>query len=158
MFDMLTQLSFAAVGIKAKRLHPKAILPQVMTPGSAAADLYAVEDQWLHPNKPTLFGTGWAFELPSNMLYFEVVPRSGLAYKENMTVANSPATIDFDYRGELKVMLYNRTGQPINIKAGERMAQLIVGITFTSMVPFNEVEELTSTERGEGGFGSTGKS
>ena len=158
MFDMLTQLSFAMAGIKAKRLHPDAKLPQVMTPGSAAADLYSTEMIWLEPRTPTLIGTGWAFELPNSMLYFSVVPRSGFTYKDNVTVANSPGTIDYDYRGELKVMLYNRTSDPVLVKIGDRIAQLIVGITLTSMIPFNEVEELSETTRGEGGFGSTGKS
>lgn len=154
MFDSLTH---PLAGVKMKRIHPAAIPPKVATPGSAAVDLYSVETVIAPPNTPIPVGIGWAMELPDPRLYFSIVPRSGRAFKENLTVANSPATIDFDYRGEIKVLLFNRSNTPLMIYAGERIAQMIIGITLTSTLEFEEVSELSDTLRGTGGFGSTGK-
>ena len=139
-----------------KRLHPDAKLPTRATDGSAGADFYSVEAVTLQSNTPILVRTGWAIALPRGFALL-VIPRSGFAYKENLTVANSPGLIDSDYRGELMVMMFNRQPEPFFIGAGERIAQSLIIREYTSSFRFVEVQELPTTARGEGGFGSTGK-
>ncbi len=137
-----------------KSNHPA---PKYATPLSAGVDLYANTDGpiTLEPLERTLVPTGLYMALPEGT-EAQIRPRSGLAFKQGLTVLNSPGTIDADYRGEVKVLLVNLSNKSVTISDGERIAQMVVAKF--EKVEFNEVEELSSTQRGEGGFGSTGKS
>jgi len=100
--------------------------------------------------------TGLYFEIPEGF-ELQVRPRSGLSAKHGVTVLNSPGTVDSDYRGEVKVILINHGTKPFVIENGERIAQGVIGgVMGKKMITFQSVEELSDTERGEGGFGSTG--
>ncbi len=131
-------------------------LPQYSTPLSAGLDLRAFLDKpiTLEPFERALVPTGLYIELPQGY-EAQVRPRSGLAIKHGITVLNSPGTIDADYRGEIKVILINLSNQPYTIKNGERIAQLVIAKHET--VQWEPVEQLSDTQRGQGGFGSTGK-
>ncbi len=132
--------------------HP---LPRYETDQSAGMDLRAhlAEDIQLNPMERKLIPTGLFFALPAGY-EAQVRPRSGLAAKHGVTVLNSPGTIDADYRGEVKVILINLSNESFTITNGTRVAQLVVApVTFANWV---SVEELESSERGAGGFGSTG--
>lgn len=140
------------MNLKIKKIHPKAIIPTYATEGSAAFDLHSTEDICLYPNAVTKVPTGVAIELPKNT-YGAVAPRSGLASK-GITVMNAPGIVDMDYRGEVCVLLYNTTEERVKVKVGDRVAQMLVLPYFK--VEFEEVEELSETVRGEGGFGHSG--
>lgn len=131
-------------------------LPEYKTPGSAGVDLYANLDTpfTLEPLKRTLIPTGICIALPEGY-EAQIRPRSGLAAKHGITVLNAPGTIDYDYRAEIKVILVNLSDQPYVITPGERIAQMV--IAKYEKIEFEEVNELDETERGTGGFGSTGK-
>lgn len=132
----------------------EAHLPAYARPGDAGADLRSSEALVLGPGERALVGTGISFALPDGYVGF-VVPRSGLAVKHGITVLNSPGTIDAGYRGEIKVPLLNTDpGEPFAIEVGDRIAQLIV--MPVSRALFTPVEALPDSERGSGGFGSTG--
>jgi dUTP pyrophosphatase len=138
------------------RLDQGLPLPNYAKPGDAGADLYSRIDLNLDPGARALVPTGVAIALPSGYAAF-IHPRSGRAAKEGLSMVNAPGTIDAGYRGEIQVILINLDKvRPINIKRGERIAQLIV--QEVARAEFVEVEELPGTSRGEGGFGSTGKS
>ena len=130
--------------------------PAYATPQSAGVDLKAnLEDSvTLQPLQRTLVPTGLFIALPAGF-EAQVRPRSGLAAKHGITVLNTPGTIDADYRGEIKVILVNLSQEPFEIVPGERIAQMV--IAHHEQVEWEEVEELDATERGAGGFGSTGK-
>ncbi|MDG1261839.1 MAG: dUTP diphosphatase [Flavobacteriales bacterium] len=131
-------------------------LPAYETIQSAGLDLRAnlTEDVTLQSLERKLIPTGLYIALPSGT-EAQVRPRSGLAYKQGITVLNSPGTIDADYRGEIGVLLVNLSKDEVVIKNGERVAQLVIA-TY-EQAQWAEVETLSATERGEGGFGSTGK-
>jgi dUTP pyrophosphatase len=133
--------------------HP---LPEYGTAAAAGLDLRAnIETPiTLKPLERTIVKTGLFIELPIGY-EAQVRPRSGLAFKNGVTVLNSPGTIDADYRGEIGVILVNLSNEPFVIENGERIAQLV--IAKHEQAEWQLVEELTSTERGAGGFGSTGK-
>ncbi len=133
--------------------HP---LPQYETSRSAGMDLRANLDAQvtLHPLERALIPTGLYMALPDGF-EAQVRPRSGLAFKQGLTVLNAPGTIDADYRGEIGVILVNLSNQAVVINDGDRVAQLVIAEYTQGM--WNEVSELSSTERGTGGFGSTGK-
>jgi dUTP pyrophosphatase len=133
--------------------HP---LPAYATSASAGLDLRANLDApvTLNSLERTLVPTGLFMELPEGT-EAQVRPRSGLAAKNGVTVLNSPGTIDADYRGEIKVILVNLSAEPFVIQDGERIAQLV--ISKHERADWLEVDELLDTERGGGGFGSTGK-
>jgi dUTP pyrophosphatase len=133
--------------------HP---LPQYETSRSAGMDLRANLDAQvtLHPLDRALIPTGLYMALPEGF-EAQVRPRSGLAYKQGLTVLNAPGTIDADYRGEIGVILVNLSNEPVVINDGDRIAQLVIA-EYTQGL-WTEVSELSSTERGTGGFGSTGK-
>lgn len=139
--------------VRVKKLVEEAKLPQYATPGAACFDLHAVNGAFFHPGDIVKVHTGLAFEIPEGyvMLLFG---RSGHASK-GLQLANCVGVIDSDYRGELLAMLRNETNKPFTIEQGERCAQAMIIPTFEST--FEEVDQLTSTQRGEGGFGSTGK-
>ena len=131
-------------------------LPAYATLSSAGLDLKAVlaEAVTLCPLERKIVGTGLKIALPEGH-EAQVRPRSGLAAKHGITVLNAPGTIDADYRGEIGVILVNLSNEPFTIQPGERIAQLVVAQY--SQVEWSPVESLDSTQRGEGGFGSTGK-
>ena len=140
--------------LKIKKLNPKAIIPAYQTPLSAGFDLHSIEDCVIKPMERKLIKTGLAFEIEEGY-EVQIRPRSGLAFKYGITVLNSPGTIDADYRGEIMVLLINFGSEEFEIKKGDRIAQAVVMPVVQA--EFEEVEELSQTRRGEGGFGSTGK-
>ena len=131
-------------------------LPEYQTPLSAGLDIRAdIQDSiTLNPLERAMVPTGLFVELPEGY-EMQIRPRSGLAAKYGITVLNSPGTIDADYRGEIKVILVNLSNEPFTIESGERIAQMIVARY--EQIEWQPVEELGETERGAGGFGSTGK-
>ena len=131
-------------------------LPEYATPGSSGMDLRAnlSSPVTLNSLERTMVPTGLFIELPVGY-EAQVRPRSGLAAKYGLTCLNSPGTVDADYRGELKVILVNLSNEPQVINPGERIAQMV--IQQVEQVQLLEVQELSGTERGEGGFGHTGK-
>lgn len=143
------------ITIKVLALKAGANIPTYATSGSAGADITALLDEplVLQSGERALIPTGIALELPPHY-EAQVRPRSGLAAKAGVTVLNSPGTIDSDYRGEITVILINHGSEPFIIKSGDRIAQLI--ITPVVQASFSLADELDSTERGGGGFGSTG--
>ncbi len=136
-----------------KSKHP---LPQYQTIGSAGMDLVAniEEPITLAPLQRTIVKTGLFIELPLGV-EAQVRPRSGLAYKSGITVLNSPGTIDSDYRGEIGVILVNLSNQDFVVNDGERVAQMV--IAKHQQIEWTEVDTLEESDRGAGGFGSTGK-
>jgi dUTP pyrophosphatase len=131
-----------------------AVVPQIATPGSAGADLCSSVDVRLYPGETKLIPTGIKISIPLGYAGF-VCSRSGLALKKNVFVLNAPGIVDSDYTGDVGVILHNAGQDIFNIKAGDRVAQLL--IVKCEYFDFNEVTELTKTERGDGGFGSTGQ-
>lgn len=133
----------------------KHAIPQYETPLSAGVDLRANIDEaiTLKPLQRTLVKTGLFMAIPAGY-EAQVRPRSGLAFKKGITVLNSPGTIDADYRGEVGVILVNLSEEEFVVEDGERIAQLVVAKC--EQAEFVETTELSETERGEGGFGSTG--
>ena len=131
-------------------------LPSYQTSGSAGMDLRAniAEEVLLGPLQRQLVPTGLFIELPEGH-EAQVRPRSGLAFKHGLTVLNSPGTVDSDYRGEIKVLLVNLSDEPFAIVPGERIAQLVVARHET--VEWQSSEDLSDTQRGAGGYGSTGR-
>jgi|SRR5690606_227949 len=142
--------------VKIKKLHPDAQLPRYATPGAAAFDIVAVGDPAPHPTdaRAMHYSTGLAFEIPPGHVML-VFSRSGQGFKEAVRASNAVGVIDSDYRGELRVSLRSDADNAVLPKAGERIAQAaIVPVPSVELV---EVDELSETERGAGGFGSTGK-
>ncbi|MDO6436467.1 dUTP diphosphatase [Cyclobacterium sp. 1_MG-2023] len=133
--------------------HP---LPAYQTEQSAGLDLTANIEQpiTLKPLERKLIGTGLYIELPKGF-EAQIRPRSGLAYKHGITVLNSPGTIDADYRGEIKVLLVNNSDTVFTVQDGERIAQMV--IAKHEQIEWNPQVQLSDTERGAGGYGSTGK-
>ena len=151
-------MSGPPVRVAIVRLRPDGAatgLPRYMSDGAAGMDLSAdVErDCVIAAGDRRLVPTGLAIALPSGF-EGQVRPRSGLAVRHGLTVLNAPGTIDADYRGEIKVLLVNLGGEPVTIRRGDRIAQLVVAPVST--VAWKEVAELPSSTRGDGGFGSTG--
>ena len=142
--------------MKVRVAHDSIDLPDYETNSSAGMDLRAYLPDGsisLDPMQRTLIGTGLYFEIPQGF-EVQIRPRSGLALKHGVTVLNSPGTIDADYRGEIKVILINHGEEPFLIEHEMRIAQMVV--SKYQQVQFKLVKELTSSERGSGGFGSTG--
>lgn len=132
-----------------------AVVPCYKTAGAAGADVCALLDEnvLLKKGQRTIIPTGLFFEIPQGY-EIQVRPRSGLAAKNGVTVLNTPGTIDSDYRGELKVILINLGHEDFEIKSGDRIAQIIVApVTIGNFI---QCESISETERGAGGFGSTG--
>ena len=131
-------------------------LPEYQTPLSAGLDVRADLDApvTLGPLQRAMIPTGLFVELPEGC-EMQIRPRSGLAAKHGVTVLNSPGTVDADYRGEIKIILVNLSDEPFTIEAGERIAQMIVARY--EQIEWQPAEELGATERGAGGYASTGK-
>lgn len=138
-----------------RKLHPEAVLPQYATPGASGLDLYAriPHEIYLQPGVRYTCQTGIAIELPDGF-EAQVRPRSGMASKQGVTVLNSPGTVDSDFRGEICVILINHGDEAVKIAAGDRIAQMVIAPFVRAVV--SQVGELSDTERGSGGFGSTG--
>jgi dUTP pyrophosphatase len=141
------------VQVRVKRLNPDAKIPKAAKKGDVAFDLYSVIDYEIKPGERYAIPTGIALEIPIGY-EGQVRPRSGLALKEGLTVLNTPGTIDSGYRGEVKTIIINLGDTPFQITKGMRISQL--AIRPVPDVEFVEVDELSDTDRGEGGFGSTG--
>ena len=129
-------------------------LPSYATPGAAGMDVVAAEDLDLSPGQRHAVATGFRVAIPDGY-EIQVRPRSGLAFKHGISVPNTPGTIDSDYRGELKVLMINHGPDPFPVRRGERIAQLVPAAV--TQAGFDEVAELAATDRGAGGFGSTGR-
>lgn len=142
--------------VNIKKTNEDVILPQYATSLSAGVDLraYITEPVVLKPLERKLIGTGLSIELPAGY-EAQIRPRSGLAIKHGITVLNSPGTIDADYRGEIGVILFNCSNEDFVINNGDRICQMV--ISPYEQVKWVQSEELSSTERGEGGFGHSGK-
>jgi dUTP pyrophosphatase len=140
--------------LRAVRLDPRAVLPTRAYPGDAGLDLYSLEQVVLAPGERASVRTGVAVEIPPGYAGL-VLPRSGLAARHGIALVNAPGLIDSGYRGELQVLLLNTDrGATCVLAAGDRIAQLVLIAVATPAVV--EVEELTDSERGQGGFGSSG--
>ena len=141
--------------VKIVRLHKQASLPVYATTHAAGMDISACleESVTLQPFTTALIPSGFAIELPEGY-EAQLRPRSGLALRSMISLPNTPATIDADYRGEVKVILINYGKEPFVVHHGDRIAQMVVARV--EQVQFEEVDELGSTRRGEGGFGHTG--
>ena len=136
-------------------LEPGVVAPEYATPGSAGLDLRAFESGVLAPLERKLVRTGIRIALPEGF-EAQIRPRSGLAVKHGISMVNSPGTIDSDYRGEIHVLLVNLGAETYTFVAGERIAQMVIAPVIQA--DFEVKAELATTDRGEGGFGSTGKS
>ena len=143
------------IKILIKRLSKEASLPKYETSGSSGMDLAAnIEtDVNINPGKTAIIPTGLALSIPKGF-EVQIRPRSGLAAKQKVTVLNTPGTIDADYRGEIKIILINLGQETFKVEKGLRIAQMVVCPVVQAQL--EEVDDLNETERGEGGFGSTG--
>ena len=143
------------IKIQIKRLSTSVSIPKYETPGSSGLDVaaYIENNIIIYPGEKAIVSTGFSISVPIGY-EVQIRPRSGLAAKKNITVLNTPGTIDADYRGEIKVILINLGKEKFIIKNGERIAQMVVCPVVQAYL--EEVNELTNTDRGSGGFGSTG--
>ncbi|MCP4155182.1 MAG: dUTP diphosphatase [bacterium] len=140
--------------MKVKKIDKRAMLPCYAHPGDAGMDLFAIEAVTIEPGARELVRTGLVIELPEGT-EAQVRPKSGLALKHGVTVLNTPGTIDYGYRGEVMVILINHGKEPFSIETGKKIAQMVIKPVLN--VEISEVGELSGTQRGEGGFGSTGE-
>lgn len=142
--------------VSVKKLNDRAVVPTYGSPFSAGGDLYSAEESEvvIGPGKTAMIGTGLAMEIPEGYVGL-VYARSGLATKRGLAPANKVGVIDSDYRGEIKVALYNQSDAPQAVAAGERIAQIVIAPFLHA--EYEVKETLSDTERGEGGFGSTGR-
>ena len=143
------------INVRIQKAHPDAIIPKYMSSGAAGCDVNAC----LH--KPLVIEPGSRFAVPTGLVFevpegyeLQVRPRSGLAFKKGLTVVNAPGTVDSDFRGEVKVLLVNLGEETVVIEPGDRIAQLV--LNQVDQMRFEQVSSLSETERGVGGFGSTG--
>lgn len=148
---------YALKKVRVKKLCEEAILPKYGSPSAAGADLYALTEEGgvcFAPSQTRMIRTGIAMEIPEGYVGL-IYARSGIACKRSLAPANKVGVIDSDYRGEIMVALHNHSAEEQKIENGERIAQLVIAPYLT--VAFEESDTLDDTERGEGGFGSTGK-
>ena len=139
--------------LRFRKIHPDAVLPAYAHPSDAGMDVRSVEDLTIAPGKRALVHTGLVMLLPP-MYEAQVRPRSGLALKSGVTVLNTPGTIDSGYRGEVGVLLANFGDADFHVRKGDKIAQIVIApVTQPEIVETTEVDE---TDRGSGGFGSTG--
>ena len=143
------------IKIQIKRLSTSVSIPKYETPGSSGLDVaaYIENNIIIYPGEKAIVSTGFSISVPIGY-EVQIRPRSGLAAKKNITVLNTPGTIDADYRGEIKVILINLGKEKFVIENNDRIAQMVVCPVI--QVNLEEVKELSNTERGSGGFGSTG--
>lgn len=141
------------LNLKIKRINDLAKLPEQAHPGDAGMDLFSIEEKVIQPGEVALIHTGIKIELPE-MTEAQIRPRSGLALKNAISVLNTPGTIDEGYRGEIGVILINRGKESFKVEVQMKIAQMVIKPVLK--VSILEVDELSDTERAEGGFGSTG--
>ena len=139
--------------VKIKRIHDDALLPLQANPGDAGMDLYSIETAVIPSGEAKLIRTGLQIELPKGT-EAQIRPRSGLALKHSVTVLNSPGTIDEGYRGEIGVIIINHGKETFIVEKSMRIAQMV--IQTVPVVQLTEVNELSQSERGTSGFGSSG--
>lgn len=144
------------ISVKVKKLNPAAIIPKYATPGAACFDIHSLTSGCVENDHPLVCETGLAFDIPVNHVML-VFSRSGHGFKNDVRLANCVGVIDSDYRGALGVKLTSDSAYSAGLRVaiGDRIAQAMV--IPIDMVDFEEVDELSSTDRGAGGFGSTGK-
>ena len=144
------------VKVLVKKLNPKVLLPTYKTEGSSGMDVMAFIESSIKiaPNSSALIPTGISIAIP-NEVEIQIRPRSGLAAKSNISILNTPGTIDSDYRGEIKIILFNHGTEKFIVKNNDRIAQMVLMPVLK--VDIEEVDNLPDTLRGSGGFGSTGK-
>ena len=144
------------IKVLVKKLNPKTELPKYKTEGSSGMDLMALIENpiTIKPQNSALIPTGLSIAIPEDT-EVQIRPRSGLAAKSSISVLNTPGTIDSDYRGEIKIILFNHGKEEFTVNNNDRIAQMILMPVLK--VEFEEVEELPKTIRGSEGFGSTGK-
>ncbi|MCB2306624.1 dUTP diphosphatase [Clostridium estertheticum] len=141
------------LNVKVKKINELAILPQYAHEGDAGLDLFSVEEMIIMPGETVLVHTGIQIELPKDT-EAQIRPRSGLALKNSITVLNTPGTIDEGYRGEIGIILINHSKINFRVEKNMKIAQMVIKPVLK--VSIVEVDELNSTQRGKGGFGSTG--
>lgn len=139
--------------VKIKKLNKEAIIPNYAHKGDAGMDLYSIDEYILNPGEAKLIKTGISLELPKNS-EAQVRPRSGMALKYSVTVLNTPGTIDEGYRGEVGIILINHGKEIFVVEKHMKVAQMVIKPVYQATI--EETFELSETERGEGGFGSTG--
>ena len=144
------------IKVLVKKLNPKVELPKYKTEGSSGMDLKALIEKpvIIKPQNSVLISTGLSIAIPEDT-EVQIRPRSGLAAKSSISVLNTPGTIDSDYRGEIKIILFNHGKEEFIVNNGDRIAQMILMPVIKA--EFEEIKELPKTVRGSGGFGSTGK-
>ncbi len=143
-----------SVKVLLKKLNSNGFIPTYMTGGSSGLDLYSAEEKIIPPGRWEIVSTGIAVEIPQGY-EGQIRSRSGLAKNYGVFVLNSPGTIDSDYRGEVKVILMNLGNEPFRVNIGDRIAQLVIAPIVHAEIL--EVENLSTTERNNGGFGHTGR-
>ena len=143
-----------ATEIKITKIHPLATIPKYATSGSSGMDLYTIEDGVVYSSKHSLIRLGFKVEILDPYLEFQVRPKSGLALKNGITVLNTPGTIDSDYRGELCVIAINTSKEDYYYQKLQKIAQLVLCPIYKCV--WVESDDISDTERGSGGFGSTG--
>jgi len=141
------------ITLKIRKINENAIIPEFAHSGDAGMDLFSVDDKIIHPGEIALIHTGIVLELPT-CTEAQIRPRSGLALKHGITVLNTPGTIDEGYRGEVGVILINHGKESFHITVNMRIAQLVVKQVLA--IQIEEVFSVKNSERGEGGFGSSG--
>lgn len=134
-----------------KKLTPDAIIPNYAHLGDAGLDIYSNEDTVINPGERYLVSSGWSLELPEGYVAF-IKDKSGVAYKKG--IIHMAGVIEYTYRGEYKILLFNTSKEPFEIKKGDKIAQLVILPVATAEI--EEAHEISETQRGEGGFGSTG--
>ena len=139
--------------LKVKKLCNEAILPIYANKGDAGMDLFSISEHLLKPGERCLVSTGLGFEIPEGY-EIQIRPRSGLALKKGISLVNTPGTIDAGYRGEVGIIIINHGNEEFEIKKGDKIAQAV--INRFEIGEIEEVDLLGETERGSGGFGSTG--
>ena len=144
------------IKVQIKKLDPKAKIPEYKTEGASGVDIMALLENkiTLDPGESKIIPTGLSIAFPDD-LEVQIRPRSGLAAKSNVSVLNTPGTIDSDYRGEIKIILINHSNEKFEVKNGDRIAQMVLMPVLK--FKFEEVSKLDDTIRGSGGFCSTGK-
>lgn len=157
VFEQLALYQRTMVGVDIYKLNPDAIIPEYAHNTDAGADIFAVEEVIINPNETKIVKTGIALAIPAGY-EIQIRPRSGLSAKTGLRIPNAPGTIDSDYRGEVGVIMQNTGDTPYTVEKGAKIAQMLIAPT--PMIRWKEVnslEELGTTSRGAGGFGSTDK-
>lgn len=142
-----------ALNIKIQKINESAIIPEYAHEDDAGMDVYSTKNYMLLPNHRILVGTGLKIEIPKGY-EMQIRPKSGLALRNGITLLNTPGTVDASYTGETGVILINHSSKPYKIEKGQKIAQIV--FSKVERVKFSEADQIKTTKRGEGGFGSTG--